>query len=281
MPPKESDSMSDQDLERQIASPRVLLVGGVDSSGQAGLDADRDAVLAAECRGIEIASAMTDQDLFQVRSVEERLLWNREAEDELRSAKDEGDPVAALKFGLLPGVASIVEAARFVARSRHGAPEVPAVVDPVARSSGGYRFWSDREMVAVRDSLLVAGPILTPNLDELALLAWEDRDQVDSDEGRLRAARRVLDFGVSSIVVTGGHASPDEPARDLVLEPGEEPVWIERRREPGDGIRGSGCRFATGVACGLARGLSLPDAARAAGDFVAQRIREQADASAS
>lgn len=273
--------MSDENLQRRNTSPRVLFVGGVDSSGRAGLDADRDAAAAAECRGIEVASAVTDQDLFQVRSVEERLLWNREAEDAIEGARAEGDPVAALKFGLLPGVASIVEAARLVARARHGAPRIHAVVDPVARSSGGYRFWNDREMVAVRDSLLVAGPILTPNLDELALLAWEDRDQVASDEGRLRAARRVLDFGVSAIIVTGGHGSPEAPARDLILEPGEEPRWIERRREPGEGIRGSGCRFAAGVACGLARGFSLADSTRMAGDFVAQRIREMADAPAS
>lgn len=257
--------------------PRVLLVGGVDSSGRAGLDADREAAAAAECEAIAVATAMTEQDLFEVKSVEERLLWPREAEDALGVARADGGPVAALKFGLLPGVSSVVEAARLVARARHGAPEVPAVVDPVATSSGGYRFWTDRELVAVRDSLLVSGPILTPNLLELALLAWEEPADLEDDDRRVRAAARLLDAGVSAVVATGGHADPRGPARDLVLVPGGEPVWIERPREPGPGIRGSGCRFATGLACGLARGLSLVEAARAAGDLVAQRIREAGD----
>lgn len=253
-----------------MSERRVLLVGGIDSSGRAGLDADREAAAAAECEAVAIASAMTEQDLFEVKSVEERLLWPREAGEAMDAA-----PVGALKFGLLPGVSSVVEAARLVARARHGAPQVPAVVDPVAISSGGYRFWSERELVAVRDSLLVSGPILTPNLDELALLAWDDAAALAEDpDRRVTASERLLRAGVSAVVATGGHGPEGEPARDLVLRPGEEPVWIERAREPGPGIRGSGCRFATALACGLARGEDLVEAARGAGDYVAQRIRE-------
>ena len=251
-------------------SPNVLFVGGVDSSHGAGLDADHDAALAFECESHTIASAFTDQDLFEVRRVEERLLWNREVEPLI-----EGDGVGAMKFGLLPGVASIVEAARLIARTRHGASPIPAVVDPVIRSSSGYRFWSDRELVSVRDSLLISGPILTPNLDELAELAWADRAALDGDlDTRVDAARTILRGGASAVVVKGGHGDSNEDIHDLVLEAGGEPIWIERAREPGEGLRGSGCRFAAALACGLARGSDLADAARAAGDFVAQRIRE-------
>ena len=126
----------------------------------------------------------------------------------------------------------------------------------------------------MRDSLLVAGPILTPNLDELALLAWDDADALAEDPSRrVAAAERLLRAGVSAVVATGGHGPDNEPSRDLVLRPGEEPVWIERAREPGPGIRGSGCRFATALACALARGEGLVEAATAAGDYVAQRIR--------
>ena len=82
--------------------PEVLLVGGVDSSGGAGLDADRDAALAFECASHEVASAMTDQDLFEVHRVEERMMWAPEAEAHL-----DGGELAVMKFGLLPGIASI------------------------------------------------------------------------------------------------------------------------------------------------------------------------------
>jgi len=261
--------MSDRDPS---GPPRVMLVGGTDSSGRAGLDADRAAALAFECETVPIVSAETDQDLFQVNRVEERLLWPREAAEAL------GPDVAALKVGLLPGVASIVEAARLVARLRHGRPERPAVVDPVIRSSGGYRFWGDREIVAARDSLLVSGPILTPNLDELAELAWEERRAVEDERTRVVAAERLLEAGVSAVVVKGGHSDPEAPLRDLVVAPGQEPAWIDRERVPAGGIRGSGCRFATALACGLARGAGLAEAARAAGDLVAGAIREAAAA---
>ncbi len=255
----------------------LLFVGGTDSSHKAGLDADRDAASAQGCESIEIASAVTDQDLFEVRSVEERLMWDHAAVAAIEKAASGPQPVAALKFGLLPGIASIVEAARLIARTSHGVNPIPAVVDPVIRSSSGYRFWKEREMVAVRDSLIVSGPILTPNLDELAELAWLDRNQIDeSEETRVRAAQALIDGGAAAVVAKGGHGPVGAPVRDLVLEPGQAPVWIERPREPGKGIRGSGCRFAATLACGLARGESLAAAAEAAGDFVALRIREEA-----
>lgn len=257
--------------------PRILFIGGEDSSGHAGLDADRRTAAAANCEGTFIASAITDQDLFQVRSVDEQLLWHREADDQFRRQGG----VAALKFGLLPGIASIVEAGRLIARARHGAATIPAIVDPVVASSSGYRFWKDAELVAVRDSLFLSGPILTPNLDELSLLGWEDRDSLDtSDDARVRAATRLLDAGVSAVVAKGGHGRLDAPVRDLVLTPGDEPVWIERAREPGEGIRGSGCRFAAALACAIAKGRSLSQAAETAGAFVASEIRVAALAAA-
>jgi len=265
-----------------MSSPRtrslLLFVGGTDSSHKAGLDADRDAAAAHDCEALTIACAETDQDLFEVRSVEERLMWEHKANDALlRKGPGGAREVAAMKFGLLPGVASIVEAARLIARVSHGPDPIPAVVDPVIRSTSGYRFWRDREMVAVRDSLLVAGPILTPNLDELAELAWLDRNQIDESEAtRVRAAEALIFGGAAAVVAKGGHGPAGAPVRDLVLQPGADPIWIERPREPGRGIRGSGCRFASALACELALGRSRPEAAESAGAFVARRIREAA-----
>lgn len=265
--------------QETVRGPRVLFASGKDSSRRAGADADLEAAQAAGCAPKMIITALTDQDLFQVRSVEERMLWSREADDALKAAAEGRAPAfGAVKFGLLAGPASIVEAARLVARCRHGATAVPAVVDPVIASSSGYRFWKDRELACVRDSLMVAGPILTPNLPELGVLGWEDPDDLmASDERRVRAAARLFDAGVSAVVVKGGHGRSDAPVRDLVLEPGADPVWIERPREEGKGIRGSGCRFASALACALARGETLAGAAEAAGEYVAARIRDARD----
>lgn len=252
--------------------PNVLFVGGLDPSHGAGIDADQDAAQAFECVARTSVSAATDQDLFEVRSVEEQLLWHREANDTLAEGS-----IAAVKFGLLPGVSSIVEAGRIAARMRHGSTARHAVVDPIIRSSSGYRFWKEAELVAARDSLLLAGPIITPNLDELAELTWTDRDALDrSDEARVAAARSLIDGGASAVVAKGGHGGETrETVRDLVLRPGAEPFWVERTREPGPGIRGSGCRFAAALTCALAHGATLEEAAEKAGAFVADRIREQ------
>ena len=72
-------------------------------------------------------------------------------------------------------------------------------------------------------------------------------------------------------MLKGGHGG-EAPLRDLVLARDAEPLWIERPRRPGPGIRGSGCRFASFLAAGLGSGATLGEAARGAGEWVADRI---------
>ena len=70
---------------------RVLLVGGLDSSGGAGLDVDGEALREVEVEGIEIPTAHTEQDAGGVRAIEpvEPEAW-------LADALTQGPRVAAL-----------------------------------------------------------------------------------------------------------------------------------------------------------------------------------------
>ena len=60
-----------------------------------------------------------------------------------------------------------------------------------------------------------------------------------------------------------GHGDED-PVVDLVVTSSGEPVEIHHPRVQGASLHGSGCRHATALAVQLARGVPLPDAARAA-----------------
>ena len=235
----------------------VGALGGVDPSGGAGLDADRAAARELGVELTAIVTAWTDQDASGVRSVEPRAVdeWLAEAR---------GVRASVWKTGLLPTAAAVRAVAELASDSG------PLVVDPVLAPTRGVAFLDEAGVAALRDVLLPAGPILTPNLDEAAVLAGLPRAELEQAEGRRAAARALLDLGAAAVLLKAGHGSED-PARDLVLEHGAEPLWIERPRLPG-GIRGSGCRYATAVACELARGAALGDAARRAGELVAAAI---------
>jgi len=247
---------------------RLLVISGRDPSG-AGIDADMAAATGIDLEVIGVVTAETDQDSREVRSVAARdpRAWRTDAIEGSRS------PVAALKFGLLPGAAHVREARSVVATIRRGArAEVPVVVDPVIRASSGGIFLDEEAVEALRSELVAEGVILTPNLPETAELACLPLRKLEqSFAARLEAARILLALGAAGVVIKGGHGNED-PVRDLVAEPDGAHRWIERARRQGPGIRGSGCRFATRLAAGLALGMTMEEAAEDAGAHVAAEI---------
>lgn len=252
---------------------RILVVAGHDSSGAAGVDADLDAARAFETEALCVVTARTLQDAGGVREVGARAPaeWLAEA----RAALDARP--AAIKLGLLPGAEHVRAAARLIAYARVLFSALPVVVDPVIASSSGFTFLDDSAVAAMRAELVPGRVVLTPNLSELARLASEREGGLAAHpEARVAAAHRLLALGARGVIAKGGHGRED-PIRDLAAEPGppgEEAraTWIEHPRVPGGGIRGSGCRHATAVACALARGADLAEAARAAAAFVGGRI---------
>ncbi|MCZ6596455.1 MAG: hydroxymethylpyrimidine/phosphomethylpyrimidine kinase [Planctomycetota bacterium] len=240
----------------------VLFVGGHDPTAGAGIDADRETAAAFGVEARCVVTARTDQDGVRVRS-----LGAREPDEWLAEARAAGTGIAALKTGLLPGPRHVRACARLVAELG-----IPTVVDPVLAASGGEVFLDDEGVRALLEELVPHGVVLTPNLPELARLAGlsagEGAILAADPEARTAAARELLDRGAAAVVAKGGHGAED-PVRDLVLAAGAEPVWLEHARVPGASLHGSGCRFASALAAGLARGESLPQATRAAGNHVA------------
>ena len=114
------------------------------------------------------------------------------------------------------------------------------------------------------------GPVLTPNLEEAALLAGVESGALAAREKRVAAARNLVSAGAESVVLKGGHGGED-PLVDLVARAGHEPFWIERPRIEGS-RRGTGCRFATVLAAHLVQGAGVTQAAGHAGAWVARYV---------
>ncbi|MDP6837646.1 MAG: bifunctional hydroxymethylpyrimidine kinase/phosphomethylpyrimidine kinase [Planctomycetota bacterium] len=252
---------------------RLLLIGGEDSSGRAGLGADREtvALLSRDLPPGMTLSALTVPTAHTVQSgMELHELGARKAEEwgaEVRHilADPQKSPAAA-KFGLLPGRAHLEMAAEII---RELAPRCPVVLDPVAGTSGGSPFLSRSDLSFLLEHVLPAGPILTPNIPEAALLTASDPRQLASDPApRLDAAASLLRAGAAAVLLKGGHGIEDQ-IQDLLAQPGSEPSWIRHPRIPGPGLRGSGCRHASALAVGLAQGQSLIQAARGASAHLA------------
>lgn len=243
--------------------PCVLVLAGLDPSGGAGLLADAQAVRDREARPLCVATALTaqtDRRVLSVRPVEASFV--------LESARGllAGEDVRAIKVGMV----GTAEMARAIAGLLWEAG-LPAVVDPVlASSSGDPLFRGSCEEARAAYAALWTSAVLTPNAEEARLLLGRDAP-VSSPEDQEDAGRTFVGRGARAALVKGGHAAGAE-AVDVLVTP-DAAVRLPGPRLPGT-ARGTGCRLASALAAGLARGLSLEDAARSAKEYVAGYLRD-------
>jgi hydroxymethylpyrimidine/phosphomethylpyrimidine kinase len=243
-------------------APCVLVLAGLDPSGGAGLLADAEAVRAQGARPLCVATALTAQTDLRVLSFQpvapSFALASARA---LLAAED----VRAIKVGML----GTPQMARAVADLLSEAG-LPAVVDPVvAASSGDPLFRGSPEEARSAYAALWPGAVVTPNAPEARLLLGRE-DPISSPAEQEEAGRAFVARGARAALVKGGHAQGAEAVDVLVSAAGA--LHLTGPRLAGS-ARGTGCRLASALAAGLARGLSLEDAARAAKEFVAAYLR--------
>ena len=249
--------------------PVILSIAGYDPSSGAGITADIKTAAALDCYAVTCITALTVQSTQGVLGVEP-MRPELVRETLVRLASDV--KIAAVRIGMLGSgeVASVVAA--FV--QQFVPPNV--VLDPVLRSSSGAVLIDSEGVEAIRSLLLPICDVVTPNIEEAAVLVRVTHEDSWCSGGweatlpKIRElAQRLHDLGSKAVVITGGHL-PE--ANDYLSSRSEgEQVFVGVHIES-QATHGTGCAFATALACGLAKGLILPESVRLAKDFVRQAI---------
>ncbi len=147
---------------------------------------------------------------------------------------------------------------------------LPLVVDPVMVASSGARLLEDDAVEVLVERLFPLATVVTPNLLEARTLTESEAPPDD-------LAEALVGLGARAALITGGHG--DEPTDHLF--DGDEHLEIPFERHAVGATHGSGCTHSATLAALLARGLSLPEAARgaaaAASRAVAQGLEEIGD----
>jgi hydroxymethylpyrimidine/phosphomethylpyrimidine kinase len=240
--------------------PRVLLVGGLESSSRVGLLADAEAVRARGGVPLLVATAVTAQGgkTFAWRPVAPALVGAQ-----IRAVRALG-PVHAVKVGMVPSRAQ----AEAVRRALRGL-KVPLVVDPVVRASSGGKLStlqpSDYRGLA-RDCVW-----LTPNTVEATWLFGGGGPVRGRGESR-QLAEHLCALGFAGVVVKGGHL-PGSQVVDVLATGRRVEVFRGARLRRHPSQRGTGCRFASALATELGRGRGAVSAVRRARALVRRFLR--------
>jgi len=257
--------------------PVVLTIAGFDPSSGAGVTADIKTIAAHGCYGVACITALTVQSTSGVRRVEATdPVLVLETLEELASDVE----VASIHIGMLASAKVAKAVATFLAgrparqtASRPLKPKVPrfanVVLDPVLQSSSGTALLDTSGAKLFSEELIRLVDVITPNVDEAAALAGMEVRNLDE----MRAASSKLhDLGAPAVVITGGHL---EKAIDLLSyksKAGLEQEVFKADRQNSNSTHGTGCAFATAIACQLALGRGIAEAVLLAKTYVSAAI---------
>ena len=246
--------------------PVVLTIAGFDPSSGAGVTADIKTIAAHGCYGVACITAMTVQSTSGVRRVEpvDPVLITETLELLANDLE-----IAAVHIGML-GTARVVKAVADCLEKPKSKLRLPNVVlDPILKSSSGAALLDPPGIRLMMERLIPLAKVVTPNVDEAAAITG--MKVTNPDEMKL-AAVKLHEMGATAVVVTGGHL---EKAIDLLCFPtkrGLEHEIFKAERQRSNSTHGTGCAFATAMACHLALDRGWAEAALLAKTYVTAAI---------
>jgi hydroxymethylpyrimidine/phosphomethylpyrimidine kinase len=232
-----------------LRPPVVLTIAGFDPSSGAGITADVKTIAAHDCYGVCCITALTVQSTQGVRRIEG---VNPAVIDDTLQELASDLEIEAVHIGMLGNEPVVKTVAGFLERSR--LPHI--VLDPILNSSSGTDLLDAAGTGLMIRKLIPLAEVVTPNLDEASALTGLPVTNLD----QMRAAAAGLhSMGASNVVVTGGHLEKATDLLSFATSRGREQEVFKANRQRSNATHGTGCAFATALACHLAHGRGLPE----------------------
>jgi hydroxymethylpyrimidine kinase/phosphomethylpyrimidine kinase len=235
----------------------LLTVGGSDSSGGAGIQADIKTFAALGFHGTSAITAATAQNTLGVKKV---YPLAPEAVAAQMEALFEDFEISAAKTGMLHSKEIVSQVAEFFEIGK-----IPLVADPVIAAEAGGRLLEPAAFDLLIKRLIPLARVVTPNIFEAEAITGI---KVIDEKSALEAGEAILDLGAGAVVVTGGHLEGNDV---LVTAKGH---FIIRGEMVTGGNHGVGCTYSAALTAYLARGWSLERAAATAKKFAAASVKK-------
>ena len=240
----------------------MLVIGGTDSSGGAGLTRD---VATLTHFGMEVlcavtaVTAQTDAAVTAVRKLPPELV-RAQIEAAMASGR-----ISAVKIGMLADAATVAA----VSAALPPSDAAPLVLDPVLAASSGGELLDAAGRATLCERLLPRTTLLTPNTVEAATLL--EATPATREDEIIAQGRALCARGARAVLMKGGHATGPLAIDWLVTVAGNVQSFIAPRLRVSR--RGTGCTLASAIAAGLAAGLSLVAACEQAKRHVTEVLR--------
>ncbi len=245
--------------------PVVMSIAGSDNSAGAGAQADLKTFSALGVYGVTAITCVVAEvpgKVSAIQPIEPRIVAGQ-----IRLLI-EAFPIAAVKTGMLYS-REIIKAVADALQPEIGNAKsaIPLVVDPVMVATSGDPLLQRDAIALYRERLFPMANIITPNLDEAAVLLG--RPIANRDEMHV-AGRELAALFNTAILLKGGHLR-EAIAMDLLFAAGAVHEFAAPF-VPGVSTHGTGCTYAAAIAAELGRGCPLVEAVGSAKRFVTHAI---------
>lgn len=238
-----------------MSEPAILLIGGLDPQGCAGIAADLATIRHHGRHGLPLVTAVTTQSSGGLTAM------GAQRPDALLAQYEScvaDFSIGAIKIGLLPDLA-IAQAVLHILEQHS---DIPVVLDPVLGSTSGGLTIADEVLQFMVEKLFPRLSLLTPNLAELQRLSGHS----DPAAG----ATALCGLGLAACLVKGGHA-PGAYASDYFYS--AHSAFYCYQPKYAIEVRGTGCVLASALAVQLAAGEDIRDAVVLAKAYVSRGMR--------
>ena len=238
----------------------ALSIGGSDSGGGAGIQADLRTFMALKVHGCSVITCITAQNSVDVKCVE------AVGKNTLISQLDtlfSDFRIAALKTGMLLNERIINDTA-----SKLNTYNITKIIDPVMVTRTGSKLLEDSAIIAYRKLLLPIADLVTPNIFEANLLSGLEINSMEDVEN---AARNILEMGAKAVLIKGGGLK-NMKGKDFFLDSNGRKQWLLNEFIKTKNTHGSGCTLSAAICGYKALGFELIDSIKKAKLFVEKSL---------
>ncbi|GHT71550.1 hydroxymethylpyrimidine/phosphomethylpyrimidine kinase [Bacteroidia bacterium] len=239
----------------------VLSIAGFDGSGGAGIQADIKTISALGCFATTVLTALPVQNTTGVKSI--HTIPYVVVEEQLHTILDDIFP-NAIKIGMVHSCELVDTIVRVLGKY----PKVKSVFDPVMMATSGHKLIEDKTIQSIIEHLFPLADIITPNLDEAAVLAKMSIETVDD---MYIAGEKIKALGCRSLLLKGGHLK-SERLTSLYFSANGKIEEYHSEKYNTNNTHGSGCTLSSAIASYIAQGKNLSEAVALGQDYVQQAI---------
>ena len=255
--------MYEYNFKKNKVKPKsiVLIIAGSDSSGGAGIQADIKTVTALGSYAMTAITAITAQNTTGVKSIVP--ISTNEIFNQITFTIKDIKP-DAIKIGMLHSN-KVIES---VIRSLKIANIKNIVLDPVMVAKGGAKLIDDKAIKMLRDRLIKRVMLITPNIPEAEILT---NTFIRSKEDMIFAAHKLIEMGVSNVLIKGGHLT-SKIVQDIFVSKSDIKIFNNKRYKTKN-THGTGCTLSSAITTFLSCGKPIKKSCELGINYVNSGIR--------